>query len=100
MIDYYEKKIVSDLSIQKTQETSTEITYHKEDTETWSKNFNIICPKNSATLPNFRLDSRAPLESELLFIPELPPDFPPSSEEPEVEKGVLKSESSFRSKET
>ena len=90
MIDYYEKKLISDSSIQKTQETSTEITYQKEYTETCNKNFNIICPENSATQPKFRLDSRPSIEPKLLFVPELHPNLPPSSEEPEVEKSVSK----------
>ena len=52
----------------------------------------------SAAQPNFRLDSRPPAEPELLFVPELPPDFPASSEEPEVKKVALKTRVPFERK--
>ena len=48
--------------------------------------------------PNFRLDSRTPIEPELLFISKLPPHLQASSEEAEVEKIILKTRVPFKRK--
>ena len=51
-----------------------------------------------ATQPNFWLDSCPPIEPELLFVPELSSDSPASSEEPDVQKVVLKVRTPFERK--
>ena len=92
-INYYEKYIAG----QHVQEIET--TEQKEkDAGTCSKNFYNRRDKSSAEQPNFWLDSRPPIESELLFVPKHPSDPPARSEEPEVEKIVFKARVPFERK--
>jgi len=47
---------------------------------------------------NFQLNNRPPIELELLFVPELPPDHLASSEKPEVKKIAFKTRVPFERK--